>query len=71
MMTHDLAKHLLAAPNVPVGVIAYGVDGLVAHEEDDYVEVQELQLGDVWCLRDRWRTIKGVRIKATPEDIVE
>ena len=71
MMTHDLAKALMMAPNVPVGVIAYGVDGLVAHEEDDYVEVQDIELGDVWCLRDKWRTIKGVRIKATPEDISE
>lgn len=68
MMTHDLAKELLKGPNVVVGVIAYGVDGLVAHEEDDFVEVRDLELGDVWCIRDKWRAIKGVRIKATPED---
>lgn len=71
MMTHDLAKELLKGPNVPVGVLAYGISGLVAHEEDDFVEVQDIVLGDVWCLRDRWRNIKGVQIKANQDDITD
>jgi hypothetical protein len=54
-----------------VGVIGFGIQGLVSHEEDDYVEVQDIVLGDVWCLRDRWRTIKGVQIKHTMDDITE
>ena len=71
MMTHELAEKLRLAPNVPVGVIGFGIQGLVAHDEDDYIEVQDIVLGDVWCLRDRWRTIKGVQIKHTMDDITE
>lgn len=68
MLTHDLARKLLDSPNVPVGCIAYGIDGLMQHEEDDYVEVGDIALGDVWCPRDKWRTIKGVRILARQDD---
>jgi len=69
MMTHELARKLLAGPNVPAGVIAFGFDSQVMHEQDDFVEVGDLVFGDVWCPRDKWRTVKGVHIKAVTDDV--